>query len=217
MDTTPYFSAACCRLYAVTQHCDDLCKQVQQAIAGGITMLQIREKGLDTPALVKLAKPILALCRDAAIPCLINDDVYAAKQLGADGIHVGQSDMNISEARRILGEIAIIGTSAHNVAEAVRAEKQGANYIGCGAVFPSGTKTDTTPLSSEELCKIRRAVSIPVVAIGGITADNVQALSGTGIDGIAVVSALFAQPDITRAARILRARSDSICGKEKCR
>lgn len=213
MDTKKHFSVQDCRLYGVTAHTPFLLEQVRAAITGGITMLQIREKNCSTEELVQMARPILAVCHDAGIPCLINDDVYAAKQLGADGVHVGQHDMGVEQARQILGERAVIGTSAHNVEEAIRAQEQGADYIGCGAVFPSDTKADTTPLSHQTLCEIQNAVSIPVVAIGGIQAGNVHQLAGTGIDGIAVVSALFSQQDVTQAARTLRTLADEICRK----
>lgn len=192
------------QLYAVTAPAADLIKQVQQAIAGGITMLQIREKNCTAKRLIELAYPILNLCRDAGIPCIIDDDVEAAKILGADGVHVGQRDMKVQQAREILGDRAIIGTSAHNVAEAVAAEKAGADYLGCGAVFGTKTKYDATYLPHDVLCDIRKTVSIPVVAIGGINAQNIPKLYDTGVDGVAVVSALFGQPDVAKAAQELR-------------
>lgn len=203
------------RLYAVTAPAPNLLEQVRAAIDGGITMLQIREKNKTTQQLVQMARPILALCRTAGIACLLNDDVAAAKEIGADGVHMGQHDMGLLQARQILGENAIIGTSAHNIQEALRAQEQGADYLGCGAVFPSGTKTDATPLSAETLRDICRAVSIPVVVIGGIQAENATALSCTGIDGIAVVSAVFCQNDVKRAAQTMRRLADTVCGEER--
>ena len=176
------------QLYAVTAPAADLAEQVKRAIAGGITMLQIREKNCTTKRRIELAYPILQLCRDAGIPCIIDDDAEAAKILGADGVHVGQRDMKIQQAREILGDQAIIGTSAHNVAEALQAEQDGATYLGCGAVFSTQTKHDATFLPHDVLCDIRQAVSIPVVAIGGINAQNIPKLYDTGIDGVAVVS-----------------------------
>lgn len=204
------------RLYAITADAspERLLQQIQDAIVGGITMLQIRKKHCDTASLITLARPIVTYCKTSGIPCIINDNVEAAMHLQADGVHLGQQDMNLIDARKQLGAHAIIGTSAHNVEEAVVAEQQGADYIGCGAVFPTGTKSDATPLSFETLCNIRKAVSIPMVAIGGITLGNATQLKCSGIDGIAVVSALFGQPDILNAAKTLRKLSDSICGGE---
>ena len=200
-------------LYAITAPAANLTTQVQQAIDGGITMLQIREKNCTTKRLIELAYPILNLCRNAGIPCIIDDDVEAARVLGADGVHVGQRDMKVQQAREILGDKAIIGTSAHNVAEAVAAEKAGATYLGCGAVFHTSTKHDATLLPYAVLCDIRKAVCIPVVAIGGITEENTLDLAGTGIDGVAVISAIFGQKDIETAARRLLTVTKHIVNK----
>ena len=202
-------------LYAITAPAANLTTQVQQAIDGGITILQIREKNCTTKRLIELAYPILNLCRNAGIPCIIDDDVEAARVLGADGVHVGQRDMKVQQAREILGDKAIIGTSAHNVAEAVAAEKAGATYLGCGAVFHTSTKHDATLLPYAVLCDIRKAVCIPVVAIGGITAHNIPQLYSSGIDGVAVVSAVFGQPDVTRAARELHELTNPFQKKEQ--
>ena len=187
-------------LYAITAPAANLTTQVQQAIDGGITMLQIREKNCTTKRLIELAYPILNLCRNAGIPCIIDDDVEAARVLGADGVHVGQRDMKVQQAREILGDKAIIGTSAHNVAEAVAAEKAGATYLGCGAVFHTSTKHDATLLPYAVLCDIRKAVCIPVVAIGGLNADNMDVLADSPIKGIAVVSAVMKADDPCAAA-----------------
>ena len=187
-------------LYAITAPAANLTTQVQQAIDGGITMLQIREKNCTTKRLIELAYPILNLCRNAGIPCIIDDDVEAARVLGADGVHVGQRDMKVQQAREILGDKAIIGTSAHNVAEAVAAEKAGATYLGCGAVFHTSTKHDATLLPYAVLCDIRKAVCIPVVAIGGLNADNMDVLADSPIKGIAVVSAVMKAEDPCAAA-----------------
>ena len=183
-------------LYAITAPAANLTTQVQQAIDGGITMLQIREKNCTTKRLIELAYPILNLCRNAGIPCIIDDDVEAARVLGADGVHVGQRDMKVQQAREILGDKAIIGTSAHNVAEAVAAEKAGATYLGCGAVFHTSTKHDATLLPYAVLCDIRQLYS-------------------SGIDGVAVVSAVFGQPDVTRAARELHELTNPFQKKEQ--
>ena len=191
------------QLYAITEPSAKLTENVRAAIDGGITMLQIREKNCTTQRLIQLAYPLVNICRSAGIPCIINDNVEAARVLGADGVHVGQRDMKLKKAREILGDSAVIGTSAHSVEEALRAEAEGADYIGCGAVFQTATKSDATPLTLEKLCAIRKAVSIPIVAIGGITAENLPHLYSSGADGIAVVSAIFGQPDIKHAARNL--------------
>ena len=191
------------QLYAITEPSAKLTVNVRAAIDGGITMLQIREKNCTTQRLIQLAYPLVNICRSAGIPCIINDNVEAARVLGADGVHVGQRDMKLKKAREILGDSAVIGTSAHSVEEALRAEAEGADYIGCGAVCQTATKSDATPLTLEKLCAIRKAVSIPIVAIGGITAENLPHLYSSGADGIAVVSAIFGQPDITLAARNL--------------
>ena len=191
-------------LYAITAPAANLTTQVQQAIDGGITMLQIREKNCTTKRLIELAYPILNLCRNAGIPCIIDDDVEAARVLGADGVHVGQRDMKVQQAREILGDKAIIGTSAHNVAEAVAAEKSGATYLGCGAVFHTSTKHDATLLPYAVLCDIRKAVCIPVVAIGGLNADNMDVLADSPIKGIAVVSAVMKADDPCAAAAYIK-------------
>lgn len=144
------------------------------------------------------------------VPFVINDDIYAAKEIDADGVHIGQSDMEYQKARQILGPDKIIGISASTLEEAVAAEKAGADYIGVGAVFPTDTKADHIPVTFEELKQITDTVSIPVVAIGGINADNLTKLAGTGIDGISVISAIFAQPDPGIATKELLARTKEI-------
>ncbi len=202
------------RLYAITPEFTDVTAMkhnVFAAIDGGITMLQIRIKHCDTAERVQKAAPLLAACRERGIPCIINDDVEAAKILGADGVHLGQADMPIQKARAILGKSARIGTSAHNVNEAIRAQADGADYIGCGSVFTTRTKSDATALSRETLCEICRAVSIPVVAIGGITLEGIPFLANTGIAGVAVISAIFGQADVCAAASQLRKCSEQIC------
>ena len=177
-----------------------------------MTCIQIRIKHVPTQKLVALAAPTVQFCKQQHIPCIINDDAEAAALLQADGVHVGQSDCSIQQARAILGKSACIGVSAHNLEEARMAQQGGADYIGCGAVFGSATKQDATPLSRETLRTICQGVSIPVVAIGGITAQNVQQLAGSGIQGIAVVSAIFGQPDKTEAARQMHQLANQICG-----
>lgn len=192
-------------LYAVTDRSwlrlgEGLAEPVEELLKAGVTCVQLREKEADDELFIREALEIKALCRCYQIPFIINDRPDIAKLVGADGVHVGLSDMAIERAREILGDGYVIGGSAHNVEEALAAQAAGADYIGCGAVFGSKTKTDVTPLTPERLKEICQAVDIPVVAIGGIHLENVRELSGTGIDGVAVISALFAAEDKTAAA-----------------
>ncbi|HIX25319.1 MAG TPA: thiamine phosphate synthase [Candidatus Lachnoclostridium avicola] len=202
------------RLYAVTDRTwlgkESLEEAVEAALRGGVTILQLREKQAPHEELVKTAMRLKPLCRRYGVPLIINDDVEAALEADADGVHVGQEDMAVAEARRILGQEKIIGASAHNREEALEAQRQGADYLGSGAVFGSSTKKDATTLSREELTAVCRAVSIPVAAIGGITEENCLELAGTGVSGIAVVSALFAAADKEEAAARLRALAEKI-------
>ncbi|MCD8086614.1 MAG: thiamine phosphate synthase [Clostridiales bacterium] len=195
------------RLYAVTDRAwlrgRTLERQVEQAILGGATIVQLREKALTGEALLTQAKALCALCRRYGVPFLVNDDVALALAVGADGVHVGQEDMAAQQARALLGPDKILGVSAHNVAQAVAAQRAGADYLGCGAAFVTGTKTDARPIPRETLRKVTAAVDIPVVAIGGITRDNLPLLQGCGLAGVAVVGALFAQEDVQAAAREL--------------
>ena len=207
-------SPAKLRLYAVTDRTwlgkESLEEAVEAALRGGVTILQLREKRASHEELVKTAMRLKPLCRRYGVPLIINDDVEAALEADADGVHVGQEDMAVAEARRILGPEKIIGASAHNREEALEAQRQGADYLGSGAVFGSSTKKDATTLSREELTAVCRAVSIPVAAIGGITEENCLELAGTGVSGIAVVSALFAAADKEEAAARLRALAEKI-------
>ena len=202
------------RLYAVTDRTwlgkESLEEAVEAALRGGVTILQLREKQAPYEELVKTAMRLKPLCRRYGVPLIINDDVEAALEADAHGVHVGQGDMAVAEARRILGPEKIIGASAHNREEALEAQRQGADYLGSGAVFGSSTKKDATTLSREELTAVCRAVSIPVAAIGGITEENCLELAGTGVSGIAVVSALFAAADKEEAAARLRALAEKI-------
>ncbi|MCD8126084.1 MAG: thiamine phosphate synthase [Clostridiales bacterium] len=195
------------RLYAVTDrawlHGRTLESQVEQAVLGGATIVQLREKHLTGQALLTEAKALFALCRRYGVPFLVNDDVALALAVGADGVHVGQEDMAAEQARALLGPDKILGVSAHSVAQAVAAQRAGANYLGCGAAFVTGTKTDARPIPRETLQGVTAAVNIPVVAIGGITQGNLPQLQGCGLAGAAVVSALFAQEDVQEAAREL--------------
>ena len=171
-----------CVLYAVTDTSwlrgQTLAQQVEAALRGGVTMVQLREKELEGEALEQEAREILAICRRYGVPLLINDDVMLAKKIGAEGVHVGQSDMAASQAREILGPDAIIGVTARTIEQAQAAEKAGADYLGSGAVFGTSTKKDAKPMDPEYFQQICESVSIPVVAIGGITADNIRQLEG---------------------------------------
>ena len=205
------------RLYAVTDRAwvgrQTLYEQVEDALRGGATCGQLREKQLDKEAFLAEARQIAALCKAHGVPFIINDDLDIALACGADGVHVGQDDMPAAEVRRRAGRDLIVGVSAHNVAEARKAAADGADYLGAGAVFTTSTKQDVTALSHAGLKAICDAVDIPVVAIGGINAQNLMELQGTGVDGVAVVSALFGAQDIEAAARSLRALSEEMTRK----
>lgn len=195
-------------LYAVTDRSwlngETLYSQVEKALKGGATFVQLREKELDTDHFLEEAREIKELCRKYQVPFVINDNVDIALAMDADGVHVGQSDMEAGDVRSKLGPDKIIGVSAQTVEQAILAEQRGADYLGVGAVFHTGSKADAEDVSHETLKEICKAVHIPVIAIGGISRDNVLTLSGSGICGIAVISALFAQPDIQAAARELK-------------
>lgn len=196
-------------LYAVTDRAwlgdKTLSWQVEESLKGGATMIQLREKHLDHEHFLKEAKEIKELCRKYQVPFLINDDVDLAVEVDADGVHVGQHDMEAGEVRKKIGPNRILGVSAQTVEQALLAQQAGADYLGVGAVFPTGTKDDADAVSIQTLGEICHAVSIPVVAIGGIGQHNIMQLAGSGICGIAVVSAIYAQPDIQNAASTLHA------------
>ena len=195
-------------LYAVTDRAwvgeQTLYQQVESALKGGATCVQLREKHLDDAAIRAEALEISALCKQYHVPFILNDNVALAAECGADGVHLGQEDMDPAQARRILGPDAIIGVSAHSVAEAKAAVAAGADYLGCGAMFATTTKTDTTTLPKETLRAICEAVPVPVVAIGGIHKENLLSLADCGEAGVALVSAIFAAKDIEAECRELR-------------
>ena len=195
-------------LYAVTDRSwlngHTLYEQVEEALKGGATFVQLREKTLDTDSFLQEAVKIKKLCACYHVPFVINDNVEIAKAIDADGVHVGQHDMQATDVRAILGPDKIIGVSAQTVEQALLAEKNGADYLGVGAVFHTGTKKDANTLSHKTLKAICEAVKIPVIAIGGISRDNVMELSGSGICGIAVVSAIFAADNIKSATEELK-------------
>lgn len=204
-------------LYGVTDRSwlkeETLYQQVEKALKGGATFIQLREKKLDQESFLNEAKELKELCRKYKVPFVINDNVEIALAIDADGVHVGQSDMEALDVRKRLGEDKIIGVSAQTVEQALLAEEHGADYLGVGAVFPTGSKDDADDVSRDTLKAICDAVSIPVIAIGGISEKNVAELSGSGICGIAVISAIFARPDIESAARELRERTLAMLGE----
>lgn len=195
-------------LYAVTdRHWLEgrkLIDVVKESLDGGVTMVQLREKTLEEGKFLEEARELQALCRERHIPFIVNDNVDIAKAMDADGVHVGQDDMETMDVRAKLGPDKIIGVSAHTVEEALLAEKQGADYLGVGAVFPTSSKSDVGEMSYETLKAICKAVSIPVVAIGGISGENVGKLAGSGICGVAVISAIYAAKDVKAAAADLK-------------
>lgn len=202
-----YMKAEDLKVYAITDRYwlngAKLTDQVESVLQNGATFLQLREKEFSHEEMVAEAKEIKEIAEKYHVPFVINDDIYAAKEIDADGVHIGQSDMEFKKAREILGKDKIIGLSAGNLEEAIQAEKLGADYIGVGAVFHTDTKEDATALTFEELKEITSTVNIPVVAIGGINKDNIMQLQGTGIDGVSVISAIFGQPDPGKATKEL--------------
>ena len=203
-------------LYAVTDRAwtgkQTLYEQVEAALKGGATCVQLREKELDETAFLQEAKELRALCRRYGVPFLVNDNVEIAIACGADGIHVGQEDLAAGEGRRRAGENMILGVSVHTVEEACQAVRDGADYLGLGAVFPTSTKTDVEQMPNEILRAICGAVDVPIVAIGGINRGNILKLAGSGVDGVALVSAIFSAEDIEGACRELRAMSEEMAG-----
>lgn len=195
-------------LYAVTDrrwlNGESLYNQVEKALKGGVTFIQLREKQLEEEQFLEEALEIGKLCRSYGVPFVINDNASVAAKSDADGVHVGQDDMDIGSVRALLGPDKIIGVSVHTVEEALAAEAGGADYLGTGSAFSTGTKKDARLLPDGMLREICSAVKIPVIAIGGIEKENVQKLRGNGLSGIAVISAVFGQPDITEACRQLK-------------
>lgn len=202
------------RLYAVTDRAwvgrQSLYEQVESALKGGATCVQLREKELNDEDFLAEAIEIAALCRQYGVPFFINDNVEIAIKCKADGIHVGQEDMEAAQVRQRVGNDMMIGVSAHSVEEALEAVRNGADCLGVGAMFSTSTKTDVNVLPKETLRDICAAVDIPVVAIGGISKTNISQLSGTGVDGVALVSAIFAADDIESECRLLRQLSEEM-------
>lgn len=196
-----------CKLYLVTDRDIlknvDLCTAVEEAILGGVTLVQLREKNMSTLEFYNTAVKIKEITDKYNIPLLINDRMDIALAVDAAGLHVGQSDMPAEIARKILGSDKILGVSATTLEEAIKAEKNGADYIGVGAVFPTTTKDDARAVPIESLKEIKERVSIPVVAIGGINENNAVLLKPANIDGISVISAILGKDDIRKAAQIM--------------
>ncbi len=202
------------RLYAVTDRMwtgtRTLAEQVEEALKGGVTCVQLREKNLSEEEFLREAVEMKALCGKYGVPFFINDNVEVAVRCQADGIHVGQEDMEAGAVRARVGEDMMIGVSVHSVEEALEAVKNGADCLGVGAMFSTSTKLDAGVLSKQVLRDICSAVSVPVVAIGGISRENLGELAGTGVDGVALVSAIFSAEDITEECRTLRALSEQM-------
>ena len=203
-------------LYLVTDRqlmsCDSLTEAVEQAILGGCTMIQLREKELSSLEFYNQAVAVKQVTDKYHIPLIINDRIDIAMAVQATGVHIGQHDLPAAAVRKVIGENMLLGVSASSIAEAIQAQQDGADYLGVGAMFPTGTKTDADSVSMEELQKIRAAVSLPIVVIGGINKGNAGRFKPMGIDGLAVVSAIIAQSDIKAASAELK---DLFCGKEK--
>lgn len=201
-------------LYAITDrhwlNGKTLYSQVELALKGGATMIQIREKDLDENTFLKEAEQIQSLCAKYCVPFIVNDNVELAVKIGADGVHVGQSDMAAKDVRALIGKDKILGVSAQTVEQALEAQKCGADYLGTGAIFPTGSKDDAQVLGVQTLKEICSAVNIPVVAIGGISKDNILELKKSGIAGVSVISAIFAQNDIVAATAELKSLAEQI-------
>lgn len=206
------FSPSNLLLYAVTDRAwigkKTLLEQIEEVLRGGVTLLQLREKNLPEEEFLKEAIQVKELCHRYNVPLIINDNVDVAEKSGADGVHVGIEDAPVGEIRRRMGPDFIIGATAKTVEQAVFAEQSGADYLGVGAVYPSPTKKNAIRITTEQLGEICGSVSIPCVAIGGISRENLPALAGGGMDGFALVSAIFSQPDIEAACRELRALAE---------
>ncbi len=208
------FAESILRLYAVTDRSwlgeQTLYEQVELALRGGVTCVQLREKELPPAAFLAEAKELKVLCARFGVPLIINDNVELALEVDADGVHVGQEDMDAQDVRSLIGPDKILGVTAKTIEQAQNAQRNGADYLGSGAVFGSTTKWNAKPMSRELLQSICESVTIPVVAIGGIHRGNIATLAGTGIRGAAVVSGIFAAVDIEAECRYLRAEVEKL-------
>lgn len=185
-------------------------EQIIQALEGGVTMLQLREKHMPEAEFIREAREVREICSRYQVPLIINDNLEVAIQSGADGIHVGLEDLPVREIREKMGSDFIIGATAKTVEQAEDARNQGADYLGVGAIFPSPTKKTAIRITGQQLESIVKAAAIPCVAIGGITIENMGELSGSGVDGVAVVSAIFGAEDIPEACRRLKEKSRQV-------
>lgn len=205
------------RLYAVTDQAwvgrQTLLEQIEDALKGGATIVQLREKNMDEKAFVEEAIAVRNLCRKYNVPLIINDNVDVALKSRADGVHVGIEDTPVEEIRKRVPADFIIGATCKTIGQAKAAEAAGADYIGVGAVFPSSTKTSAVRITNEQLREIVSSVTIPAVAIGGICYENVCEMKGSSICGVAVVSAIFAAEDIEKATALLKERVTAVIGK----
>lgn len=205
-------------LYAVTDRkgapLEAFLGDVESSLRGGITCLQLREKTATEEEFLAIGRAVKALCEDYKVPFIINDNIAVAQALDGDGLHIGQSDGSVRKAREAIGPHKILGVSADTVESAIEAEKEGADYIGCGAIFPTQSKGDATLVTMDTLKAIKKAVSIPVVAIGGITYENLLSLKGTAIDGVALISAIYGSPSIEEGTRALLERTRVVLGKK---
>ncbi len=201
-------------LYAITNRSwlgeQTLYQQVEAALKGGVTCLQLREKDLTYQDFLNQAQCLKPLCQQYGVPLIINDNVEVALACDADGVHIGQTDMSAKQVRQILGSDKIVGVSAKTVKQALRAEADGADYLGVGAFFGTSTKGDAVLIDRAVASQICQAVSIPVVAIGGITLNNIDQLAGNGIAGAAIISAIFSADDIAETCRQLREHLESL-------
>lgn len=206
-------------LYAVTDRgwtgTKTLEQQVEEALEAGVTLVQLREKDMEEEGFIREAKRVKAITSRYGVPLIINDNVEVALASGADGVHVGQGDLDADRVRELIGQDKILGVTAKTVEQALRAQAQGADYLGSGAVFGSATKKDARPMTMERLREITAAVAIPVVAIGGINQANIMELAGSGVAGVAVVSGIFGAEDIGAAVKRLRRSAEIITGREQ--
>ncbi|MBR3267817.1 MAG: thiamine phosphate synthase [Oscillospiraceae bacterium] len=195
-------------LYAITDRScigqRDFFQTIEQALQGGVTILQLREKNADRKALIETAKKVKRICEKFGVPLIVNDDYLAAAEAGADGVHIGIEDASVAEIRKYAGKDFIIGATAKTVGQAKRAEAESADYLGIGAVFPSPTKTNAVRITAEQFREIKASVSIPAVAIGGISMENLPQLSELKADGFAVISAVFGAEDVTKRCEMLK-------------
>lgn len=187
---------------------------VEESVKNGVSFVQLREKDLDNEDFKKLALDVKKVTDKYKIPFVINDNIDIAREVDADGVHIGQGDMAIEKARKIIGEDKILGVSASNMKEAIDAQEKGADYIGVGAIFPTSSKDTEVSLSLEELKDIKERVKIPVVAIGGISHENIHLLEASKIDGVAVISTILAKEDLGQATRDLNILAEKYLGGE---